>query len=130
MAVLTSMSLTNFRVSVNRDRIRSCHGITYQHNADVKDIIFPTTKSGHQCTKCASDKHQKANISLQDLQYRLQLTPAELAENEHRRAVKAWNKFKPCGLLLEIKEFQAWFNMQCQQSVLWISGCRKSLDIN
>ncbi|KAK0760016.1 hypothetical protein N5P37_007094, partial [Trichoderma harzianum] len=58
------------------------------------------------------------------------LTPAELAENEHRRAVKAWNKFKPCGLLLEIKELEAWFNMQCQQSVLWISGCPTNPNIS
>ncbi|KAL7953093.1 hypothetical protein V8C34DRAFT_318487 [Trichoderma compactum] len=64
------------------------------------------------------------NIGFQYIQYRLQLTPAELAEKEHQRAIQAWNNFKLCGLLLEIKEFQAWFNMQCQRSVLWISGCR------
>ncbi|KAL5086944.1 hypothetical protein Trisim1_008509 [Trichoderma cf. simile WF8] len=63
------------------------------------------------------------NIGLQYIQYRLQLTPAELAEQEHQRAIQAWNNFKLCDLLLEIKEFQAWFNMQCQRSVLWISGC-------
>ncbi|KAF3077041.1 hypothetical protein CFAM422_000698 [Trichoderma lentiforme] len=88
------------------------------NNADVNSIRFQPTMSRRQCTKCANDKHQKANLSLQYIQYRLQQTSAELTEKEHRRAIKAWNKFKPCGLLLEIKEFQDWFNMQCQQSYM------------
>ncbi|KAL7797709.1 hypothetical protein V8C43DRAFT_329065 [Trichoderma afarasin] len=101
MAVSTSISLTRFNVSVNSDRIRNFYGIAYQHNADVvNNIRFQPT------------------FGLQYIQYSLQLSPAQLAEKEHQRVIQAWNNFKLCGLLLEIKEFQAWFNMQCQRSYM------------